>query len=279
MTTIAEALQQAVQRLKGHDNARLDAEVLLMHVLGKPRSHLHAWPERPLTAAQQRRLDRLLQRRAAGEPVAYLTGEREFWSLSLQVNSETLIPRPDTEILVELVLSVLPGEASLQIADLGTGSGAIALALSHDRPRWRLYALDRSAACTHLAQRNAQRLGLPGAVFLVGHWSAAFAGASLDAIVSNPPYVASTDPHLRRGDVRFEPLRALASGDDGLDDIRELVEDATRVLKPGAPLFLEHAPEQTEKIHNLLTNKNFTEISTVLDLAGRARATWARRPL
>lgn len=276
MTTIAQALQRAVRQLAGHDSARLDAEVLLMHVLDKPRSHLHAWPEKVLTETELARLDSLLQRRAAGEPVAHLTGRREFWSLTLEITPDTLIPRPDTECLVEQALARLPAGPPLRVADLGTGSGAIVLALASERPEWQLYAVDRSPACLAVARRNARRLGLGGVHFLLGDWGAALADASLDAIVSNPPYVAAADPHLQQGDVRHEPLAALASGKDGLDDIRRLAGDAARVLKPGGRLFLEHAPGQSRDIHNLLKNHNFQDIRAVRDLAGRERVTEAR---
>jgi release factor glutamine methyltransferase len=277
MTSIAEVLQQAVSRLGVSASARLDAEVLLAHVLGKPRSHLHAWPEKRLNDVEHTRYDRLLQRRAAGEPVAYLTGQREFWSLTLEVSSDTLIPRPDTEILVEQVLSRLPAGAPLRVADLGTGSGAIALALARERPHWQLFALDRSPACIAVARRNARRLGLDGVHCLVGDWSSTLAGNTLDAIVSNPPYVADADPHLLAGDVYYEPRSALASGRDGLDDIRRLAEDAVRVLRPDGHLFLEHAPSQTVAIHKLLKSRQFDEIQTARDLAGHERVTGACR--
>jgi release factor glutamine methyltransferase len=175
------------------------------------------------------------------------------------------------------VLALLPAGQPLRVADLGTGSGAVALALAHERPRWQLYALDRSPACVGVARRNARRLGLGGPVFVVGDWSETFADACLDAIVSNPPYVASGDPHLRQGDVRYEPLGALASGADGLDDIRRLGADAARVLRPGGHLFLEHAPGQTAEIHNILNKKDYIEIITSSDLGGRERVTQARR--
>ena len=276
--TITQALQQATGRLAQHETPRLDAEVLLMHVLGKPRSHLHARPEQHLTADQQVRFETLITRRAAGEPVAHLTGEREFWSLPLEVTADTLIPRPDTEILVEQALAVLPHDPPLRVADLGTGSGAIALALAHECRRWQLVALDRSSAAIQVARRNAQRLtGTPPA-FVVGHWCDAFAAASLDAIVSNPPYVCDNDAHLGRGDVRFEPRTALAAGEDGLDDIRYLINGAGRVLAPTGWLFLEHAPEQTAEIHKLLKDKEFNPPEVALDLAGRERVSFARRP-
>jgi release factor glutamine methyltransferase len=276
--TIAQALQQAARRLEEHETAHLDAEVLLMHVLGKPRSHLHAWPEQALTADQQARFETLVARRAAGEPIAYITGQREFWSLPLEVTADTLIPRPDTEILVEQVLAVLPDSQPLYVADLGTGSGAIALALAQERHRWHVVALDCSLAAITVAQRNARRLPGPRPEFLVGRWCDAFADASLHAIVSNPPYVCDNDPHLRSGDLRFEPHSALAAGADGLDAIRHLIDDARRVLAPDGWLFLEHAPEQTADIHRLFKINGFIDIRSALDLAGRERVSYARRP-
>jgi release factor glutamine methyltransferase len=277
MTTIAEALKQATGQLAAYDNARLDAEVLLMHVLNKPRSHLYAWPEQVLDSASAAQFESLVTRRAGGEPVAHLTGQREFWSLTLDVTVDTLIPRPETELLVEQALALLPADRPLRVADLGTGSGAIAIALACERRHWQLYALDRSPACVSVARRNAVRLGVPDLRCVIGSWSAAFGAATLDAIVANPPYVDTGDPHLHQGDVRFEPLSALAAGADGLDDIRQLIADAVRVLVPGGYLFLEHAPAQTTEIRNLLYVNNFVDIGTACDLAGRERVTHARR--
>jgi release factor glutamine methyltransferase len=278
VNTIAQVLQRAASRLKQHETARLDAEVLLMHVLGKPRSHLHAWPEQALTADQEAQFETLVARRAAGEPIAYITGQREFWSLPLEVTADTLIPRPDTEILVEQVLAVLPDSRSLQVADLGTGSGAIALALAQERRQWHVVALDRSLAAITVAKRNARRLPGHRPEFLVGHWCDAFADASLHAIVSNPPYVCDNDLYLRSGDLRFEPQSALVAGADGLDAIRHLIDDAGRVLTPGGWLFLEHAPEQTIDIHKLFKTKGFIDIHSALDLASRERVSYARWP-
>lgn len=276
MTTYSEALEQAAGELAAQESARLDAEILLAHVLDKPRSHLHAWPERRLEAADRHAFLALVARRRAGEPVAYLTGQREFWSLLFEVSPDTLIPRPDTEILVEQVLDRLPETAALRVADLGTGSGAIALALAKERPRWQLFALDRSPACLDVARRNARRLGIPLSALLRGHWTQCFADNTLDAIVSNPPYVADNDPHLGRGDVRYEPRPALAAGSDGLDDIRALAADAGRVLVDAGGIFLEHAPQQTGEIHKILKNNDFIDIETVTDLAGLERVSCAR---
>jgi release factor glutamine methyltransferase len=277
LPTIQQALQQASQQLSMHASARLDAEVLLAKVLNKPRSHLHAWPDKQLDEAQTLAFRSWVSRRANGEPVAYLTGEREFWSLSLEVTPDTLIPRPDTEILVEKTLQLLPADQPLKVADLGTGSGAIALALTQERPHWAVYALDRSPACIRVARRNALRTGAGKLRFVLGDWCTAFANASLDAIISNPPYVNTGDPHLQSGDVRFEPRTALLAGEDGLDDIRLLIKDAERVLKSTGYLLLEHAPQQTACIHKLLKEIGFNTISTCCDLAGQERVSSARK--
>ncbi len=277
LPTIQQALQQASQQLSMHESARLDAEVLLARVLNKPRSHLHAWPDKQLTQAQVQALNRWVNRRANGEPVAHLTGEREFWSLSLEVTADTLIPRPDTEILVEQTLRLLPSDQPLKVADLGTGSGAIALALAQERPHWQIVALDRSPTCIEVARRNASRMKAGNLSFLIGDWCTAFRNMSLDAIISNPPYVNADDPHLQNGDVRFEPINALVAGSDGLDDIRLLIRDADRVLKSGGHLLLEHAPQQTGHIHNLLKKQNYKAIDTCRDLAGLERVSSARK--
>ena len=277
MTTIAQALQQAHSALQRTDSERLDAEVLLAHVLGKPRSHLHAWPDAVLTAEQATRYRGLVAHRAAGEPVAYLTGRREFWSLEFEVSRATLIPRPETELLVEQALAVLPPDASLRVADLGTGSGAGAVTLARERRRWQVCATDRCSAALRVARRNAMRLGAARVGLVRAHWCAAFAAGSLDAIVSNPPYVAEQDPHLQRGDLRFEPRRALAAGPQGLDELACLIRDAGRVLSAGGWLLLEHGAEQGAAVRELLENVRFGEIATLRDLAGQERVTRAHK--
>jgi release factor glutamine methyltransferase len=277
-TTLAQALGWARDRLTGLEQGRLEAEVLLAHVLGRPRSHLHAWPEARLGADQERRFEQLVLRRAAGEPVAYLTGRREFWSLDLEVSQATLIPRPETELLVEQALDLLPAEAALRVADLGTGSGAVAIALALERRHWQLFATDRSAAALEVARHNARRLAAHNLSVFVGDWLDAFAEGSLHAIVSNPPYVADGDPHLAAGDLRFEPRSALAAGPRGLDELVPLIDDAPRVLKPGGWICLEHDPAQTRELHSLLRHKGFPAPATLCDLAGLERVTRARRP-
>ncbi|GMQ87465.1 MAG: peptide chain release factor N(5)-glutamine methyltransferase [Gammaproteobacteria bacterium] len=275
---IKETLDLAVVKLQNSDQARLEAEVLLAHVLNKPRTYLHAWPESELSEEQALRFGNFVEQRAAGRPVAYLTGHREFWSLDLEVTVDTLIPRPETELLVEQALALLPAHKNLQVTDLGTGSGAIAIALAQERKPWTLCALDRSLSCTRVAQRNAGRLGIHNISFVNASWCDALADASCHAIVCNPPYVADQDPHLQQGDVRFEPISALASGTDGLDDIRKLVAGAARVLKTGGWILLEHGFNQSETIRNLLNTNKFINIETLRDLAGLERVSYAQKP-
>ncbi len=223
--SIRQLLEQAT-RLLHSDSARLDAELLLACVLDKPRSHLHAWPERVPSPAARLRFAALLQRRAAGEPVAYLTGVREFWSLPLTVTADTLIPRPETETLVALALEKIPAGSSARIADLGTGSGAIALALARERPRCQVIATDASSTAVAVANRNARQLGIANVEFLTGNWCEPLPATPFDLIVSNPPYIPQDDPHLGQGDVRFEPRQALAAGPEGMDDLRAIASCA-----------------------------------------------------
>lgn len=277
MQTIGSTLRAATQYLKAtHDTARLDAEVLLGHVLGKPRSFLYTWPEHALTDSQATAFEALVSRRARGEPVAHLTGHREFWSFTLEVNQHVLIPRPETEHLVELALECIPREASWRIADLGTGSSAIALAIARERPRCMVVATERSAPAMALAKRNARRLGTGNVGFVQTDWCSALASGSCHMVVSNPPYVAAGDPHLVTGDVRFEPREALVGGKQGLDAIRAIAGDARRCLRPGGWLLLEHGYTQGKTVRSLLSELGYAAVDTVRDLGGRERATKAR---
>ena len=274
MATVKENLQRAVE-LKHSDSPRLDLEVLLCHLLGRSRAWLYTWPEHPLDDEQQLQFERLLERRIAGEPVAHLTGSREFWSLPLKVNRTTLIPRPDTEVLVETVLELCPQER-LSVLDLGTGTGAIALALASERPRWQVTAVDRMPAAVALAEENRQRLGFDNVAVLQSDWFAAVPQQRFDLIVSNPPYIDTQDPHLRKGDVRFEPLSALVAEEHGLADIRRIGEDARDFLSDGALLAVEHGWEQGKAVRRIFTEAGYAEVETRLDYAGRERITLGR---
>ena len=250
---------------------RADAEALLLHVLGKPRSWLYAHADDALDAEVQTAFAALVARRAAGEPVAYLTGRRGFWTLELEVTPDTLIPRPETELLVELALQRLPRDAAVRVADLGTGSGAIALALASERPRAQLVATDASADALAVARRNAQRLGTGNVRFVQGDWLAPLAGERFELIVSNPPYIEAADLHLAQGDLRYEPTAALASGADGLDAIRRIVADAPAHLEAGGWLLLEHGWNQGEAARALLRAAGYAQAFTAQDLEARDR--------
>jgi release factor glutamine methyltransferase len=220
----------------------------------------------------------LIRQREAGEPVAYITGQRGFWSLDFEVTRDTLIPRPETELLVELALEHLPIDKACQVLDLGTGSGAIALAIAHERPRAHVTATDVNADTLVVAQRNAQRHHIANVSFLRGDWYAPLSHQRFDLIVSNPPYIGSGDPHLRQGDLRFEPTRALASGNDGLNDIRRIVGDACHHLVPGGWLLFEHGWDQGNAARELLRHAGFLELSTRRDLEQRDRVSMGRWP-
>lgn len=267
----------ATQQLaKVSESPRLDAEILLASTLERPRSYLHAWPERVLEPQQAARFTAWLDRRLAGEPVAYLLGWREFWSLELEVTPDTLIPRPETELLVELALERLPANDPVQVADLGVGSGAIALALASERPQARVVATDHSPAALAVARRNAQRLRIVNIEFRQGDWCEALAGERFDLIAANPPYVAATDSCWRKGALRFEPPAALAAGVDGLDALRVIIAQAPDGLKPGGWLVLEHGYDQGETTATLLREQGFVEISNHRDAAGFPRTVCGR---
>ncbi|HWS77415.1 MAG TPA: peptide chain release factor N(5)-glutamine methyltransferase [Thermomonas sp.] len=257
---------------------RVDAEWLLAHALGRPRSWLFAHSADSVPAGIGERFATLLARRQAGEPVAYLTGRQGFWTLELEVSPATLIPRPETERLVELALARIPMDRAPRIADLGTGSGAIALAIAKERPRASVIATDASAAALAVARRNAARNRIANIEFREGDWLAPLAGERFDLIASNPPYIAEGDPHLDEGDLRFEPPSALSSGADGFDAIRTIVGAAPSHLDAGGWLLLEHGWEQGEAVRALLVQAGFIDIETARDLEDRDRVTLGRRP-
>ena len=271
--TVAVLLAQARRSIDA-----ADAELLLAHVLQRTRSWLFAHAGDVVDADVQHRFHDLLAQRAAGTPGAYLTGSRGFWTLELAVTPATLIPRPETELLVELALARLPADTPAQIADLGTGSGAIALAIARERPRARVIATDASAEALDVARGNALRNRIGNVEFRAGDWLAPLAGERFDLIASNPPYIAEGDPHLDAGDLRFEPASALSSGADGLDAIRHIVRDAPAHLAPGGWLLLEHGWEQGAAVRELLEAAGFVEVTTEWDLEGRDRVSLGRIP-
>lgn len=268
-------LQQAIAQLNESESPRRDAEILLGFVTGKARTFILAFGETQLTEPQLQRLDELLARRFNGEPIAYLVGEREFWSLPLRVCAATLIPRPDTECLVEQALSRMPA-SPCSVLDLGTGTGAIALAIASERPDCEITALDLIPEAVELACDNAQRLGITNVRVLQSNWFSALNTQRFSIIVSNPPYIDREDPHLAQGDVRFEPLSALVADDNGLADLRRLVETSRQFLEPGGWLLLEHGWKQAVDVQQLFIAAGFVEVQTCQDYGGNDRLTVGR---
>jgi len=270
MPTVQELLR-ATDVLSG-DSARRDTEILLCHCLGKPRSWLYTWPEATVEEPALSRFNALQTARLSGEPIAYLTGEREFWSLTLRVNSHTLIPRPETETLVEWALALdLPAQS--QVADLGTGSGAIALALASERSDWRVLAVDSSESALAVARENTQALGFAHVELLRSSWFERIEQRDFDLIVSNPPYVEEGDPHLVQGDLRFEPASALVAEHGGFADLQAIVTGSREYLREGGWLLLEHGYEQAAALRDLLWEGGFSCVESRSDLAGHERIT------
>lgn len=270
-------LREAVSQLQASESPRRDAEILLGFVTSKARTFILAFGETPLTDEQQEQLAGLLARRVRGEPVAHLIGEREFWSLPLFVSPATLIPRPDTECLVEQALARLPA-APCRILDLGTGTGAIALALASERPDCRVTAVDLIPDAVALAQRNADHLGIRNIEIVQSRWFSALEGQQFSLIVSNPPYIDAQDPHLAQGDVRFEPLSALVAADNGLADLHTLIKDAPRYLLPQGWLLLEHGWQQGAAVREIFARYGWQQVETCRDYGDNERLTLGRRP-
>ena len=259
----------------GDGEARHEAEMLLGHALGRSRAWLFAHADDAVDDEGRRRFADLITARRRGEPVAYLVGRRGFWTLDLAVTRDVLIPRADTERLVELALERIPHDVACDVADLGTGSGAIALAIASERPLARIVATDASESALAVARSNAQRLGIDHVEFAQGDWCNALGTRRFDVIVSNPPYIAKDDPHLERGDLRFEPASALASGTDGLDAIRVIAAGVRDHLKAGGWLLVEHGYEQGSAVRAVLTGDGYVDVSTARDLERRDRVTLA----
>lgn len=269
--TIGTLLAAAATRLSAHDAARLEAELLMAAVLERPRGWLYAHGDEPAAVASAAAFAGLVERRAAGEPLAYLVGTQGFWTLDLRVTPDVLIPRADTERLVELALQRLDAHRPARVADLGTGSGAIALALASERPLIRVTATDASAAALAVARANALRLGIDNVVFAEGDWTAALGADRFELIASNPPYIRQADPHLALGDLPHEPASALASGADGLDAIRIIVARAPMHLERDGWLLLEHGYDQGAAVRALLEAAGFRSVETAQDIEGRDR--------
>lgn len=276
MATVRELVAAASTR--GDAESRHEAELLLGHALGRPRAWLFAHADDEVDATLQARFDALVDARRRGEPVAYLVGSRGFWTFDLAVSPAVLIPRADTERLVELALERIPVDRGCAVADLGTGSGAIALAIASERPRTRVVATDASEAALAVARANADRLDLANVGFAHGDWCAALGAQRFHVIVSNPPYIAAGDPHLDEGDLRFEPASALVSGVDGLDAIRSIAAQARAHLAAGGWLLVEHGFDQGDAVRGVFAANGYIDIATASDLEDRERVTFGAAP-
>jgi release factor glutamine methyltransferase len=278
--SIEQALQMAAAKLNSADGA-MEARLLLQQVLGVNRAWLIAHANDALQTNRDAEFQALLARRLAGEPIAYLIQQREFYGLTLRVSPATLIPRPDSETLVDAALEKIPHPSTkpITVLDLGTGSGAIALAIAHNRPQANVLAVDASDAALTVAQHNTSQLKLSNVQFALSDWYAKLAEQRFDVIVSNPPYIAQNDPHLSQGDLRFEPLSALTSGQDGLDDIRQITEQGLIHLMPQGWLMLEHGYDHGVAVRELMAQAGLVEIATRQDLGGNDRVTLGKNPL
>ena len=276
MQTITDNLQQSRYLADVSDSARLDVELLLAKALDKDRTYLYTWPEKTLTAAQQQQFDTYMQERIKGVPIAYVVGEKEFWSLMLSVNHSTLIPRPDTELIVETTLELFVDDApnlQRQVIDLGTGTGAIALALASEKPVWKITAADNNREACDLAEHNRQRHLLNNVTVVCSDWLSSITATEVDVIVSNPPYIAENDPHLLQGDVRYEPRTALTAKNNGLADIEKIVQQSRDILRISGWLLIEHGYQQGDHVLRALQASQYSHCRTIKDLSGQPRAT------
>lgn len=271
--TIAELLTRSQSLIDVSDTAALDVELILCHCVQKNRTYLKTWPERELDSAQLKQFETLLKRRQQGEPVAYLIGSRGFWTLDLAVNPSTLIPRPETELLVEQALACLPYNKEAHVLDLGTGTGAIALAIASENSHWQVLGCDVQEEAVVLAEQNRESHKIKNATFLQSHWFTSIPQQPFDLIVSNPPYIDPEDEHLSQGDVRFEPRSALVAANKGLADIEKIISTSNTYLKPDGWLMFEHGYDQGEAVRELIQQAGFSSISTIKDLGGMDRVT------
>jgi release factor glutamine methyltransferase len=276
MNSIESALKKAIGLLRLSESPRLEAEILLSITLGKDRSHLRAWPERLLSNEQTESFRALVENRQQGIPLAYLTGTREFWSRDFIVTPDVLIPRPETELLIELGLQRIPADRPVKVIDLGTGSGIIAITLAAERPLADVVAADFSLPALRIAQRNAEKHGIHNIRFCRSDWLAGVQDNRFDLIVSNPPYIAENDSHLEQGDLRFEPKTSLCAPEQGLADIRRITDTARAHLVPGGHLLIEHGYDQKPAVQSVFKAFGYAEVETCHDLSGRSRVTYGR---
>lgn len=275
---LRETLNHAISILSlTSSSPRIDAEILMAKALNVSRAYLYTYPEAPIHADVESQFQTLLDRRVAGMPIAYLTGKREFWTVSLTISEATLIPRPETELLVEKSLALLNGREKIKLLDLGTGSGAIACAIAQSRPNWHITACDISTEALETAQRNASELGLTNISFIQSDWFQSITEDNFDAIVSNPPYLAQDDPHLTQGDLRFEPKLALVSGPNGLESLQWIIEQSYNRLRKHGLLMLEHGFEQRLAIEKRLSSIGYQNIQCWQDAQGHDRVTCAKK--
>ncbi len=275
---IQQALQQASQNLaESSPTARLDAQVLLSHVLQCNTAHLLAWPEKKLNEEQTSSFQRLIQQRQHGLPVAHLTGSREFWSLNFSVNDSTLIPRPETETLIEYILDKFSDREKIKLLDMGTGTGAIAITIATEKPGWEIFASELSADALKLARDNSYSHQTTNISFVQSNWFDNIKANDFDIIVSNPPYIANDDPHLLAGDVRFEPQSALSAGATGMDDIEHLCQHAKNHLTQNGWLIVEHGYNQKQLVSDCFAENGYVEIEHKNDLAGHIRMTAGKK--
>jgi len=277
MRSIKSELMEAAEALASvSDSALLDAEILLCQALNQPRSHLRAWPDKLLRPEHLAAFRALLEQRQQGTPIAYITGQREFWSRDFQVSPDVLIPRPDTELLIELSLDLIPPDEPVKIIDLGTGSGIIAITLAAERPQAQLSATDFSLAALRIARLNADKHRISNIEFYHSNWFADIPATQFKLIVSNPPYIAEDDSRLQQGDVRFEPQTALSAPEQGLADIRIIAETARSYLEPGGHLLIEHGYNQQQQAQALLKDLHYDKVRTYKDLSGQPRVTYGQ---
>lgn len=277
MHSIKSVLRDAADSLALiSDSALLDAEVLLCQALNQPRSHLRAWPDKPLQPGQLTAFRALLAQRQQGIPIAYITGNREFWSRDFQVSPDVLIPRPDTELLIELSLKLIPANEPVKVIDLGTGSGIIAITLAAERPHAQISATDFSLAALRIAKLNADKHHTRNVQFYHSDWFTDVPKTKFNLIISNPPYIAEDDAHLQQGDVRFEPQTALSAPEQGLADIRIIAETARNYLEPGGHVLIEHGYNQQQQVQALLKDLHYDNVQTYKDLSGQPRVTYGQ---